>query len=108
MSDPKKTSKPIPDHLHDLFWEYDISELSWDQYGDFVIRRVLSHGSWNQICWVRDEFGDQEIFRVIVANEGRSLSPRQLRFWELILDLPEADVERWLRDTRRQIWDHRV
>lgn len=108
MSDSDQTFKPIPEHLHDLFWEYDISGLDWDQYGDFVIRRVLSHGSWDQICWVRDEFGDPEIGRVIEENEGGSLSPRQLRFWQLILDLPEADVERWLGDSRRQIWDRRV
>lgn len=108
MSDPNKTTKPIPDHLHDLFWEYDISDLNWDQYGDFVIRRVLSHGSWGQICWIRDEVGDQKISQVIMENEGRSLSPRQLSFWQLILELPDADVERWLRDARRQIWDRRV
>lgn len=108
MSDPNKPAETIPEHLHDLFWEYDISDLDWDQYGDFVIRRVLSHGSWEQISWVRDEFGDPEIGRVIMDNEGRSLSPRQLRFWQLILDLPEADVECWLRDCRRQIWDRRV
>ncbi len=108
MSDPNSIKKDIPEHLHDLFWEYDISDLTWNQYGDFIIRRVLTHGNWEQICWVRDEFGDSEVGRVIKENEGRSLSRRQLRFWQLILDLPAADVERWLGDCRRQVWDRRV
>ena len=108
MSDLKKPTKPIPGHLHDLFWEYDISELGWEHCGDFVMRRVLSHDSWDQICWLHREFGDPEIARVIIESEGRSLSPRQLRFWELVLELPAIDVDRWLQDSRRQIWDHRV
>lgn len=98
----------LPENLEDLFWEYDVSELDWGDHREFIARRVLSHGTWAQICWLRDKLGDREVRRIIEARRGRDLSPRQLRFWQLILDIPAKKVDRWLDEPGRQIWDNRV
>jgi hypothetical protein len=39
---------------------------------------------------------------------GAELSPRQLRFWELVLELPHRQVNAWLAATCRTIWDRRT
>ena len=98
----------VDDHLADLFWEYDLDELDWDEHRDFIARRVLSKGTWSQIKWLREKLGDEQLRDVIVESKGRDLSPRQLRFWQLILDLPETEVDRWLNRPGRQTWDRRT
>jgi hypothetical protein len=104
---PDKSSA-LPEHLAELFWEYDASDLDWVEHREFIARRVLSHGRWEQLRWLREQLGDPELRRIIEKSEGRDLSPRQLRFWQLILEIPAARVDGWLHDSRRQLWDRRA
>jgi len=30
-------------------WEYDPSELDWDEDRDLIVRRILTEGSWNTV-----------------------------------------------------------
>lgn len=59
-------------------------------------------------CQLRHAVGDSALRHWILEAEGRLLSRKQLRFWELILQLPTAEVNRWLADTSREVWDNRV
>ena len=108
MSPQENNSGRLPEELSDLFWDHDFEAINWDEHRDFVIRRVLAEGTWEQICWLRDIAGDDEIRRVIVQRRGRELTPRQLRFWQLIVDLPKRRVDEWLTDPERQVWDRRT
>jgi hypothetical protein len=108
MSHRPDNSSALSEHLVELFWEYDTAELDWVEHREFIARRVLSHGRWEQLCWLREQLGDGELRRIIEKTEGRDLSPRQLRFWQLILELPAAQVDGWLQDSRRQVWDKRA
>ncbi len=101
-------SPRLPDFVRSLFWEYDDESLDWDRARDLIVRRVLSEGSWRAVMWLRSCVGDAELRRWIEAHEGRPLSPQQLRFWELILDLPQDCVNRWLQEEPRQIWANRT
>jgi hypothetical protein len=97
----------LPPELADLFWEYDFSSLSWSDHRDFLALRILSHGCWEQIRWLRDVMPDDALRQLIIATRGKDLSPRQLRFWQLILELPDSEVDGWLSSPSRQIWDRR-
>lgn len=108
MSDHSDNLAEIPEHLWELFWEYDVSDLNWDEHRDFIARRVLSDGTWEQLCWLREELGDAELRGIIERSEGRDLSPRQLRFWQLVLGIPKPEVDRWIHSAGRQVWDRRV
>lgn len=98
---------PLPESLRRLFWDYDFSRLSWDGDRDLVTARVLAAGSWRDIGWLRSRLGDETLAAWITARRGRGLSPQQLRFWELILGLPTADVDAWLEARRSDPWDRR-
>ena len=98
----------LPEQLRPLFWQHDFEELSWEQDRDLVIGRTLSHGSWDDIQWLRSRLTNAELREWIVRRRGRMLSPRQLRFWELILGIPRATVTRWLDRPERKIWDQRA
>ncbi len=70
--------------------------------------RVLASGPWETVKWLRTRAGDKAIRQWIERHEGRGLSPQQLRFWQLILDIPARRVNRWLRSEARSVWDRRA
>jgi len=98
----------LPGFVRALFWDYDDQAVLWPHARELIIRRVLSVGPWRAVMWLRTRLGDAELRRWIEDHEGRPLDPQQLRFWELILDLPSDRVERWLADEPRRIWAQRT
>jgi len=100
-------SEPLPETLRVLFWEYDFEDLSWEEDRDLIFRRVLSEGPWEAVQWLRRRAGDSAVRHWIREHGGRPLSPRQLRFWQLILDLPEAEVDAWVETRRSDPWERR-
>lgn len=99
--------EPLPEELRPLFWDHAFDELDWASHRDFVIGRVLIHGSWSAVQWLRGRVGNDALRHWILHREGRGLSPQQLRFWELILKLPKQEVDRWLAE-RGPGWEDRV
>ena len=97
----------LPPILRPFFWDYSFARLSWSADRELVTRRVLEHGSWEAVRWLRRKLGDEELRDWLVRRHGASLTPKQLRFWELILDIPRRQVDSWLADPRRQVWDRR-
>ncbi|MFQ5599846.1 MAG: hypothetical protein ACE5G2_04745 [Candidatus Krumholzibacteriia bacterium] len=98
----------LPSFVLELFWEHAPGDISWERHRDFIVERVLARGDWDAICWVRSQAGDEVLREIIVRTRGRWLSRAQIRFWQLILDLPEAQVSVWLHSESRRIWDRRT
>jgi len=97
----------LPEILRPLFRNSDFDQLTWRDHRDYVVRRVLSAGTWDAVCWLRVRFSDGVLRQWIDQHHGRGLSSRQLRFWELILDLPRPLVDAWLQSEGRRIWEGR-
>jgi hypothetical protein len=98
----------LPSMLRSLFWEYDFEALTWENDRDLIIARVLAHGTWDAVTWLRSRLGHTALREWIERHQGRGLSPQQLRFWELILDLPHQQVNAWLQAQERRVWENRV
>jgi hypothetical protein len=99
---------PLPASLRPFFWDISFESLSWDSHRDFIIRRLLRSGDWDTLHWLRGQLGEEALRRWIVEHEGGGLSPRQLRFWALILDLEAAQVNRWIETLKSSVWEQRV
>jgi len=97
----------LPDSLKKLFWDYDFKDITWEKDRDLIISRILSYGSYKDIKWLVRKLGTDELRCWITVRKGRGLDARQLRFWELVLDLPHEQVNTWLED-RDWVWDRRV
>jgi len=97
----------LPEMLRPLFWETDFDQISWQDHRDYVIRRVLSAGPWDAVCWLRGHLGCAGLRQWIEKHEGRGLSSRQLRFWEVVLELPSEKVNAWLQSEGRKLWEGR-
>jgi hypothetical protein len=98
----------LAEELRPLFWDCDFDMLRLTQTPDFIIGRILASGSWSDVDWLRKAAGDVTLRRWILQSEGRHLSRKQLRFWELILKLPTDQVSLWLAQTSRGVWDDRT
>ena len=101
------SSTPLPEDLRDYFWDYPFDELSWEANRDLIIRRLLTNGSWEAITWLRRKLGDGNLRKWLIAHQGRGLSPRQLRYWSLVLKLSKRQTNAWSRAAQANPWSRR-
>ena len=97
----------LPKSLYKFFWDYQPGELSWETDRDIIIRRILTSGSWKVIVWLRKKMGDEALRQWLLDHRARGLSPRQIRFWELLLSLPKKQTNEWIHLARSMPWGQR-
>ncbi len=97
----------LPRCVQQLLWDVG-EDVSWERHRDFLIERALVHGDWDAQQWVRRRAGDAAVRAVLEQTRARSLSRAQIRFWQLILGLPDELVDSWLDDPSRKVWDRRT
>ncbi|MFM8634430.1 MAG: DUF6922 domain-containing protein [Planctomycetia bacterium] len=98
-------SEGLPELLRPLFWDCDFTMLDASRQRDFVIGRVLASGPLDAIRWLRRTYGDDMIREWIIRHRGRLLSSQQVRFWETLIGLPAVDVQQWLAEPERRLWE---
>ena len=49
---PLPASERLPEMLRPLFWDSDFDQLTWRDHRDYVLRCVLSVGTWDAVCWL--------------------------------------------------------
>jgi len=90
-----------PPEVRRLFWDRKPASLQPGVHRSFVIQRVLCSGGLGALRWLRSLASDEELRRHLEAREGREVDPRRLRYFELVLGLPRAEVTAWIRRQRR-------
>ncbi len=104
---PSQAPVHLPQSLREFFWDYRFDQLSWGRDRDLVIRRLLTVGSWDSILWLRRQIGDAALRDWIIARRGRGLTARQLRFWALVLNLPQKQIDVWVKQAASNPWSAR-
>jgi len=107
-SNKKAGTTKLPLRLRRLFWDYKFGDLSWERDREFIMDRVLTTGDWASIKWLRSKLGDEEDLKDWIATHHQKLSPRQLRFWEIILEIPHKRVTEWLAARPQNVWEKRT
>jgi hypothetical protein len=107
-SDRKKKAPPLPKKFKPLFWDVDFGSLSWQKHRDYIIGRILERGDWSAIEFVRRKTTDEGIKDWILRREGRGLDNRQLRFWQVVLELDNRTVNAWLARNKTNPWFNRL
>jgi len=93
--------------LRPFFWDCDFRCLSLDADADFIVGRLLAEGDWDSIRWLRRRAGDKALRDLLNRHSGRGLSPRKLRFWELVLGLDRSKVNSWISQQTENPWHRR-
>lgn len=107
MAPESTAARALPEELRGLFWEHDFDRLSLARDRDLIFRKVLADGPWPAVQWLRRQAGSDAIRLWIEERRGRPLSRKQLRFWQLILGLPPAEVDAWLAARENDPWEGR-
>lgn len=102
-----KKATPLPQSFRAFFWDYRFDQLTWEEDRELVIRRLLIYGSWDAITCLRRKIGDSDLRKWLIVHQGRGLSPRQLRFWSLVLALPNQQVNAWILTGHAEPWNQR-
>jgi hypothetical protein len=85
----------------------DANRLAWDRDHSLIVGRVPASSRWTAAQLLRRRVGDPALREWLVRNEAGGLSPAQVRFWELVLDLPKAKADAWVRAARATVWERR-
>lgn len=97
----------LPEDIMGLFWDCDQVDVSISEHESFMVGRILDRGDWNAISWLRKEIGDKAIREWLERKHGGQLDARKLRFWELLLGLPDTIVDEWISRNRWSSWERR-
>jgi hypothetical protein len=89
------------------FWDVDVSSIDLERHKNFIIRRIMQSGDLGSIRWLRTKFGDESLRDWIVGHNARGLSPRQIRYWALILDIDPLLADQWVIAALNSIWERR-
>lgn len=103
----KRRRSRLRSSLRQLFWDHDFAALDWKADHDLIVGRILAAGPWDAVRGLFRRMGPAALRQWLVWRRGAGLSPRQLRFWETVLDLPRRRVNPWLTQPARQTWDQR-
>ena len=80
----------IPQHLNPLFWDVNLDDFNPAAFPDYAIARVLEMGDVKAVKWMKDNFSEADIKRVIATE--RRLSRKSANFWALVYGIAPEDV----------------
>jgi hypothetical protein len=104
----KHVTPQLTENLQRYFWDYDPGSLSGKLSRHTVVTRLLQEGGWDAVQWLRESVGDEYLRTMIISRRGRGISPKRLRFWELVLDLPHEQVDAWVAAQQANPWYRRA
>ncbi len=92
----------LPDSLSSLFKNYVFESIDDEKHSALVIKTVLSRGSWEQIMWLFQHYGREEVGEVFLDDYYglRTFPESTRRLWELLfVEQPTRDgsdgASRW-------------
>jgi hypothetical protein len=91
----------------DLAWDLPAGWTLQRRHQGFAIDRIMARGSLEQIRELRLAVGDEALAARLRETAGRGLPRRRLRLFEVLLVIPRDQVDAWLADPRRKVWDER-
>lgn len=79
---PKQYIGVIPKDLRAYFWDTDPRKLSLTRHATWIIERILEWGNPEAVRWLRQQYSDRELMRVL--DKSRSISHKSWHFWKII------------------------
>jgi len=98
MGDPKvaeNSADELPADSSWLFPEYDFETIGLDTHRSVIIERILERGSWEQLRWLFETYGEPRVADWVKKHGFRLLSKRSFALWTLALNVEEFDAPAW-------------
>jgi len=76
--------------LKKYFWDVDFSKLEKDKNSRFIIERILELGDIKSIKWMKKNFPEQDIKKIVLSS--RRLSPKSANYWGTVFELDKNKI----------------
>ena len=97
----------VPKKFHKFFWNVRIETLDTEESSEFIIGRILQHGTLDAVQWLRKTFGDEKIREYVAGPRRRGLSPKKINFWHKIYKIrPEECTPTFSIPDRLRFWKY--
>ena len=100
-----KADEHLPSNLNWLFPEYKLQEMDVETYKSVIIERVLERGSWEQVRWLFNTYGELVVSEWVRKHGFRLLSRRSFALWRLALGVGDFQAPEWaIAAKERNAW----
>jgi hypothetical protein len=89
------SKKQIPADSAWLFPEYEFESINLDNHQGVIIERILERGSWKQISWLFETYGENRVAEWVRKHGYRLLSKRSFALWRLTLRINDYNAPAW-------------
>lgn len=86
----QKAKTQVPEFLRSYFWDVDFDLLDFKKSKIFILKRVLDRGNTKALSWIRKNYTNQEIKKLLLNT--RDLSPKTANFWADYLKIDHKKV----------------
>ncbi len=94
----------LPQSSQWLFPEYDFAQMMPDEFAGVIIERILDRGSWQEVNWLFERYGEHRLTEWVRAHGFRLLSPRSFALWRLNLNITEFVAPEWAQQAKAMTW----
>ena len=84
-----------------LLPEYDFESMSLEEHGGVIVERVLERGTWEQVRWLFETYGEAGVAEWVRQHGFRLLSRRSFALWRLALGVTDYVAPDWAVEARR-------
>lgn len=75
----------VPEFLRPYFGDVEFEDLDLKKSRTFILKRVLDRGNTKALGWIRQNYTNQEIKKLLLTT--RDISPKTANFWALYLNV---------------------
>ncbi len=84
-----------------LFPEYAFDSLDLERHSGVIIERLLERGTWPQVRWLFDTYGEERVAEWVRQHGFRLLSKRSFALWRLALGITAYVAPEWAVQARK-------
>jgi hypothetical protein len=98
---PRKT---LPESAAWLFPEYEFAKMNLRRHRHVIMERILERGTWGEINWLFDEYGEGAVRDWVRQWGFRALTRRSFALWRLVLGVRHYRAPTWARAAKMDPW----
>lgn len=93
----------IPKSLQAVLWSRGIENLDLNKDKEYIIHQVLAYGRWEDLVWLFDKYGKNQVREVFINYPTKNYSPAGLKFvGKILLEVgDQIDSRKYDRSTPR-------
>lgn len=87
-----------------LFPEYSFHKIDLEDHASVIIERILDRGSWEEVNWLFEHYGEQRLAEWVRRYGFRALSKRSFALWRLVLNVDDYEAPEWAKEAKAMFW----